>query len=293
MSAPQVAVIGAGPAGLTVALQLRRYAVPCLLLEGERVGGLLHNANLVENYPGFPGGIPGGELVERFIRQATLAGVVVTPENAIRLERDAEAFHIVTMEGAYRARILVLASGTRALTFPEAFLPPAVRSRVLYEVHPLLDLAGARVAIVGAGDAAFDYALNLAKRNQVLIINRSREVRCLPLLWERAFADASIAYHSETRLSRIIPLADDRLRLECEHPGGVISFEVDWLLGALGRTPRLELLSGLPDFQALERGGLLYRVGDVCRGMYRQTAIAVGDGMLAAMKIYQYLKESG
>lgn len=293
MSQTQVAVIGAGPAGLTLALQLRRYAIPTLLFEGERVGGLLHNANLVENYPGFPGGISGCALVELFLKQATLLGVEVLPETVLRLDHDGQAFTIQSDKRLYRAPILALASGTRAVTFPEAFLPPAVRPRVVYEVLPLLDLAAAQIAIVGAGDAAFDYALNLAKRNRVWILNRGEQVKCLHLLWERAHANPRIAYLPNAHLAPPQPLPDGRLRLEWESADGNQTLEVDWLLGALGRTPRLELLSGLPDLQTLERRGVLHLIGDVCRGMYRQTAIAVGDGMLAAMKIYQYLKETG
>lgn len=293
MSQPQVAIIGAGPAGLTLALQLRRYAIPTLLFEGERVGGLLHNANLVENYPGFPGGIPGPALVELFLKQATLAGVEVLPETVLRLDYDDQAFTIQTEERFYRAPILALASGTRAVAFPDAFLPPAVRPRVVYEVYPLLDLREARIAIVGAGDAAFDYALNLAKRNQVWILNRGKRLKCLRLLWERASANPRLAYLPDAHLAPPQPLPNGGLRLEWESPGGNKTLDVDWLIGALGRAPRLELLSGVTDLQTLERRGVLHLIGDVCRGMYRQTAIAVGDGMLAAMKIYHYLKETG
>jgi len=294
MSDAQVAIIGAGPAGLMTALQLKRYAVPALLLEGERPGGLLHNANLVENYPGFPGGIPGADLVDLFVQQAALAGVEAIPETALRLEHGDQGFLVQTGQGQYRVPVVVLATGTRPVTFPEAFLPSAVRERVFYEVHPLRGLAGMRVAIIGAGDAAFDYALNLARCNQVVILNRGMQVKCLPLLWNRAQATPAITYQPATRVVKLGEMSDERLRLECETPQGGKPLEVDYLIGALGRLPRVELLSGLPDAQDLQSRGALHRVGDVQRGMYRQTAIAVGDGLLAAMKIYHYVsKESG
>lgn len=292
MSDAQVAIIGAGPAGLMTALQLKRYGVDALLLEGEREGGLLHNANLVENYPGFPGGIPGADLVSRFIQQTNLAGVQAIPESAIRIEHDGQGFHIFTQGAHFQAPVVVLATGTRPVQFPDAFLPASDRERVLYEVHALRSLAGRRVAIIGAGDAAFDYALNLAQRNQVLVLNRSLEVKCLPLLWERAHATPSITYQPATRVTRLSLLPGDRLRLDCETPQGESTLEVDYLIGALGRLPRVELLSGIPDVRALQSSGALHLVGDVCRGMYRQTAIAVGDGLLAAMKIYKQLRDS-
>ena len=290
MSAPQAIIIGAGPAGLMTALQLRRYAVPALLLEGERPGGLLHNANLVENYPGFPGGIPGADLVDLFIQQAALAGVEAITETALRLEHGDQGFLVQTGQGQYRAPVVVLATGTRPVAFPDAFLPAAVRERVYYEVHPLRGLAGMRIAIIGAGDAAFDYALNLARRNQVVILNRGMQVKCLPLLWDRAQATPAITYQPAARVVKLSGLPEGGLRLDCETPQGGSTLEVDYLIGALGRLPRVELLSGLPDAQDLQSRGALHRVGDVQRGMYRQTAIAVGDGLLAAMKIYKQLK---
>jgi thioredoxin reductase len=300
MSAVQVAIIGAGPAGLTAAVQLRRYGISALLLEGERPGGLLHNANLVENYPGFPGGIPGADLVRLFTRQASQVGVQVTPQAALRIEHGTQGFHVHTETDQFQATVLVLATGTRPVAFPDAFLPAAARQRVFYEVHPLRQVAGMQVAIVGAGDAAFDYALNLARRNQVVILNRGTQVSCLPLLWERSLATPQIAYQPATRVVKLSALPDGRLRLECETPQGGSSLEVDYLIGALGRLPRVELLSGIAagiaagiaDVQSLQSSGVLHIIGDVQRGRYRQTAIAVGDGMLAAMKIYQYLKEA-
>lgn len=293
MSSPKVAIIGAGPAGLETALQLQRYAIPALLLEGERVGGLLHNANLVENYPGFPGGISGAELVRLFVRQASLAGVEITPQTATRIDHDGQGFHVLTEDSRYPAQVVVLATGTRPITFPQAFIPAAAQERVVYEVHPLHNLAGARVAIIGAGDAAFDYALNLARHNQVWILNRGTQVKCLPLLWDRASATQNIAYQPDTRVAKLAALSDGGLRLECVSPQGSSAVEVDYLIGALGRLPRVELLSGIENARSLQSGGALHLVGDVQRGMYRQTAIAVGDGLLAAMQIYQYLKELG
>lgn len=290
MTVYDTAVIGAGPAGLTTALQLKRYGLSGLLFEGNRVGGLLHNANLVENYPGFPGGIPGGELVRRFSGQIMQAGVEVTLGEVIRIEHDERVFNLQTMRNTYQARVVVLAAGTKPVCFPRALIPQEVEERVLYEVHPLASLHGGRVAVIGAGDAAFDYALNLARGNEVWILNRSSAVKCLPLLYERSRAVQSIVYCPSTRVISISRSSSGDLRLDVAALDGETTVEVDYLVGALGRMPRLDLLSGLEDVQSLESQGLLHRIGDVRRGMFRQTAIAVGDGMLAAMKIYQEMK---
>lgn len=286
------AVIGAGPAGLTTALQLKRYGLSALLFEGNRVGGLLHNANLVENYPGFPGGIPGGDLVRRFSGQIMQAGVEVTLGEVIRIEYDGQAFSLQTQSNAYLAQIIVLSTGTKPVCFPRPLIPDNALERIFYEVHPLGSLHGGRVAIVGAGDAAFDYALNLSRSNEVLIFNRGSTIKCLPLLYERSRVVQNIIYSPLTRIVRISRLSSGSLRLDVAGVDGEMIIDVDYLVGALGRTPRLDLLSGLSDVHILETEGRLHLIGDVRRGMYRQTAIAVGDGMLAAMRIFQNIKHT-
>ncbi|MEW5869657.1 MAG: NAD(P)/FAD-dependent oxidoreductase [Chloroflexota bacterium] len=290
----EVAIIGAGPAGLSAALQLHRYGLPCLLLEGEQAGGLLRNANLVENYPGFPGGVPGPRLVELFVRQAEAAGVEVTYERVCSVAYQSPLFQIQTNAGLHPARRLVIASGTRAEQFEPGLVPSAAAAQVFYEVYPLLAERGRRVAIVGAGDAAFDYALNLARHNQVLVLNRGDQLKCLPLLWQRASQAQNIAYHASTRLQGVGRTAAGQLLLECTSPSGEVSFTVDYLVGALGRRPALDFLE--PGWQEntalLQDTGVLYFIGDVKNGIFRQTSIAVGDGILAAMKIYRYLKEN-
>ena len=288
-----VAVIGAGPAGLMTALQLKRYGIPCVLFEGGTVGGLLHNANLVENYPGFPGGIRGTQLVSLFAEQAINAGVEITPQTVIRIAHDGQAFLIHTGVDSYHARAAVFATGTKPVTLPGHLLADEIRERVYYEVHPLQGLNGCRVAVIGAGDAAFDYALNLARHNEVLILNRGRQIKCLPLLWQRASASKRIAYYPETCLVKAASQLENRLHLDCEQTDRQLTLVVDYLVAALGRVPRLDLLSGLTDIESLQQNNLLHLVGDARRGVFRQTTIAVGDGMLAAMKIYQQLKEEG
>lgn len=283
------AIIGAGPAGLTAALQLKRYGVSALLFEARVVGGLLHNANLVENYPGFPGGIPGVELVRRFTEQIMRSGVQVTLGEVARLDHDGTVFNLQTQRNTYLALTAVLAAGTKPVTFPRAMIPEEVQERVCYEVYPLRKLQGGRVVIVGAGDAAFDYALNLARYNQVLVLNRSDSLKCLPLLWERTQAETNIVYHPFTRATRLSRRPDGGLLIGTTGLEGDDQLQADYLIGALGRMPRLDLLSGLAEMKNLESEGRLHVIGDIQRGIYRQTAIAVGDGMLAAMKIYQYL----
>ena len=288
----RVVIVGAGPAGLAAALQLKRSGIEPLLLERERVGGLLLNANLVENYPGFPQGISGEELARLFAKQLKNVGVKVHFEEVLRLDHGDNAFLLETNKRRMAAEIAVLASGTKPKEFTDCAIPEEAKERIFYEVYPLRKTIGRRIAIVGAGDAAFDYALNLARENDVHILNRSPRARCLPLLWERAMAAPRIDYHENTVVTEIVG-SKGGLLLKLATAGKRWALEADHAIFAIGRVPRLDYLSeGLRGRIAqLQEKGLLYLVGDLRRGRYRQTAIAVGDGLEAAMRIYRRLKE--
>ncbi len=289
----KVAIIGAGPAGLAAALQLERFGISPLLLEADHVGGLLRNANLVENYPGFPGGIPGPDLVDLIWRQAKSVGVEVAYETVAGLERAGEHFRLRTTSGIRQSRIVIVASGTTPVTFSKDIISGEIGDRIYYQVYPLLSTESKRIAIVGAGDAAFDYALNLSRKNEVVILNRGAQARGLPLLWDRAMHAEQIQYRDKISVSNISRSPYNSLRLECESLSGVEVVEADYLIGALGRRSRLDFLSESlrREKEDLENEGLLYFVGDVHNGLYRQTAIAVGEGLRAAMQICRYLED--
>ena len=292
MTISQVVVIGAGPAGLATALQLKRQGIDVLLLEGDRIGGLLHNANLVENYPGFPGGISGPHLVSLFVEQVDQVGVEIARETVVSLEYEKEHFRVATVDNSFLASIVVVATGTKPRVFADVDIPDNLSGHVFYEVYPLLESEGKRIAIIGAGDAAFDYALNLSVKNEVYILNRGVEISCLPLLHQRTQENPRIEYIDQTRVLALEEASYRKMRIICEGNKGEISFEVNDMIGAIGREPRLDFLANSLQKQIsqLERESLFKFVGDVNNGRYRQTAIAVGDGIRAAMEIEQYLR---
>jgi thioredoxin reductase len=294
MRVASVAIIGAGPAGLAAAIQLQRYGINLLLFEREAVGGLLRNANLVENYPGFPAGISGVQLVRLFEEQLRLAGVQVTCAGVTALCEDGGLFRIETANQAYLARIVVIASGTRPIQLTDFPIPAAARGRVIYEILPVLGCAGLRFAIVGAGDLAFDYALNLGRENQVLILNRGEHVHCLPLLKERAAQNPNITYLHNTRVDQVETSPDGGLVLTCAGMRSVSHLTCDYLIEAIGRKPQLNFISE-PFLQRAahwEQEGMLYFIGDVKNQQYRQASIAIGDGVLSAMQIHQRITQA-
>jgi thioredoxin reductase len=293
MKIESVLIIGAGPAGLSTAIQLKRYGIHPLLFERDEVGGLLRNANLVENYPGFPKGISGTNLVKLFIRQAQNLNIDVIYEEVVDLAYDQELFQARTGKNTYASRVVVIATGTKPIHFKNISIPEDLTERVIYEVHDLLHVENKCVVIIGSGDAAFDYAMNLSKKNRIIILNRGEKPKCLPLLWERAQKVPAISYRNNTEVNQLIKDSKGGMLMDCQSPAGALQFHADYLVGAIGRETQLDYLSEpfLQQAQALEEQGVLYRIGDVKNGIYRQTSIAVGAGVLTAMKIYRQLKE--
>jgi thioredoxin reductase (NADPH) len=288
-----IIIIGAGPAGLATAIQLRRYGFQPLIFERAEVGGMLRNANLVENYPGFPGGITGPRLVKLFSTQAGRVGVVVIHEEVTKVDYAQGLFQVKTRQDRYCSRIAVIATGTKPLRIAELSIPVELQDRVFYEVHDLTQMAEKRIMIIGGGDAAFDYALNLGKKNQVTIFNRGDIPQCLPLLWERALKLESITYQNNTVVYKIAIDSRSGMLVDCQSPEGELQFQADYLLIAIGREANLDCISEelLQQSSRLEAQGVLYIIGDVKNGIYRQTSIAVGEGVMTAMKVYRYLKE--
>jgi thioredoxin reductase len=289
----EVTIIGAGPAGIAAAIYLKRAGLYPILLEKNEPGGLLRNAHLVENYPGFPKGISGLNLIHLFRKHLEEASVTVFPEEVIKLDIEDGTFLIQTQKRVFPSRIVVIGTGTKPREFTSFQMSKEVKDKIFYEVYPLLKLRRKTVVIIGVGDAAFDYALHLEKNNRVVILNRGQQARCIPILWERAVNSPRITYCKNTELVGITCDSSDRMLLECRGPQGRVKLDADYVLFAVGREPQLDFLSEKlkMNVQESELKGSIYFVGDVKNVAFRQTAIAVGDGVMTAMKIIERLKE--
>ncbi|MFH1311864.1 MAG: NAD(P)/FAD-dependent oxidoreductase [Candidatus Eisenbacteria bacterium] len=290
-----VVIVGCGPAGMAAAIQLKRAGLEPVVFEKGKVGGLLVNAHLVENYPGFPEGISGVDLVALMRRHLTVLGIEVVFEKVTMVDVEHDRFLVRAGGSDTRSMSLIIASGTRPNMLASVPIPRGLSDRVTYEIDPIRSVRGKAIAIVGAGDAAFDYALSLGKHNDVTILSRGYEPRCLPLLSERAAMSPRISFVPETEVTAIEGADGPRLALGCRNPGGALEIVADHLVIAIGRYPDLGFMSQQSaGTGAIRQGeGFLHLIGDVSHGSMRQTAIAVGDGMVAAMVIAGKLREIG
>ena len=285
----EVAIIGAGPAGIACAIQLARYGIMPLLFERDIPGGLLKNANLVENYPGFPGGIKGTNLIEKMTRQLAMAEVPVIHEDVNLISYSEDQFRIETDQNTYLSHKLVIASGTVPIKWKEFLIQESIHHKVFYEVYPLKDLKDKVIAIIGAGDAAFDYALQLAINNKVSIFNRSETLKCLPLLWKKAKENPRISYFDNHVLQQITEdQSSSCLQLFFQTKNEMESLLADYIIFATGRRPELSFADPFihKHLDELQQDGKLYFAGDVKNDLFRQASIAAGDGIRAAMEIF-------
>jgi thioredoxin reductase len=295
-----VAVIGAGPAGISSAIFLKRAGANTILFEKNEVGGLLRNANLVENYPGFPKGVGGQELAALFTKQLKEHAVAIKKADVSAVGSSRSGFSIETKSGDFIARSVIVCTGTRPKDIDLKGGSGLIGKKIFHEIAdlPPLGKKRARFLVIGGGDAAFDYSINLSDRNhKVKIISRSKPT-CLALLKERA------GKKGVDLLEQHIPLqvreTDGGIALTIKGKGQQRELAADYILIACGRRPDLSVLD---DDLKRRIGGLrnsprtdilgLFVGGDAVHGIHRQTGIAVGDGVLAAMLALEFLSGEG
>jgi thioredoxin reductase len=228
-------------------------------------------------------------LIGLFERQLENAGIGVNIEEVLEVSLHRRTFFLQTDKRAVTSKILVVAAGTRPKRLKGMPFSEEVEQSLFYEVFPLLHLANKNIAIIGSGDAAFDYGLNLSRRNKVVIIGRRGKVKCIPLLWKRAEENQNISYLADAAINTITR-ADKGLLLTRGQKNKDIY--ADYVVVAIGREPGLDFLR--PEvrrsIKRLMNTKVLYLVGDVKNRIYRQTAICVGDGVRAAMEICQRMR---
>lgn len=278
----KIIIVGAGPAGIACSIQLKRFGYNPLVIEKKIIGGLAVNANKIENYCGYYNGISGIELVDSFKKHFFKHKVRINYEEVNNVEHKSGKFNVKTYDNEYLCDYLVVASGSipKKLDFHH--------KKIFYEVSELKavnNCINKCIAIVGSGDAAFDYALNLSeKNNKILILNRGDKTKSLNLLKDQALIDQNISYLENSKIIELIDIGNN-LSLKCLNTNNkAFDLKCDYILGAIGRIANDTFLSeNLLNTVELSN---FFKIGDVVNGDFRQISISTGDGVKAAMQIH-------
>jgi len=300
----RLAIIGSGPAGYTAAIYAARAELEPVVIAGAAFGGQLMITTEVENYPGFPEGVSGPELVEMFQKQAERFGARVHFEDATTIDFSRRPFAIETDSESFSADAVVVATGAQAKWLGL----PSEQKYVNRGVSACATCDGAlyrgrRIAVVGGGDTAMEEALFLTRfASQVLVIHRRGELRASKIMAERARAHDKIQFvwHSEV----VEVLGDDKaatgLRVRDLRSGAVSTLEIGALFVAIGHKPNTDLFRGVLDLNP--QGYLLtqpgstrtnlagvFACGDAMDPVYRQAVTAAGTGCMAALDAERWL----
>ena len=299
-----VIVIGSGPAGYTAALYAARALLKPLVFEGSvTAGGALMNTTEVENFPGFPGGIQGPDLMDAMRKQAERFGAELRAEDVTEVDLTADPKRVIVEGEAYLAHAVIVATGSR---YRELGIPGEKR----LSGHGVSWCATCdgfffrqqEIAVVGGGDSAMEEALFLTRfASSVTVIHRRDQLRASKIMQERAFADPKIKFRWNSEVSEI--LGDTKitgLRLRDTVTGEQSDLAVSGVFVAIGHDPRSELFTGQlatdsegyllvdqPSTRTVIPG--VFACGDVVDHTYRQAVTAAGTGCAAALDAERYL----
>jgi thioredoxin reductase (NADPH) len=297
-----VVIIGGGPAGLTAGIYAARARLKSMLIEKAIAGGLIVNAGLVENYPGFPHGISGLELGEVMSRQAVKFGLEILTAEVSGLEVKGEQKVVQTSEGDVAAKAIIIASGCNLVKLgvpgEEEFTGRGVAYCAICDATFYRDVP---VAVVGGGNAAITEALELSKfASRVTVIHRRQELRAARIIQEKAFAEPKI----EFLWNKVVEAIEGedmvkRIRLRNVRTEKKSTLDISGIFSAIGYKPNTDYLKGVLFLDAsgaimtdekMETGvpGIL-AAGDIRTGSIRQVVAATGDGAVAAIYAERFI----
>jgi thioredoxin reductase (NADPH) len=301
-----VVIIGSGPAGFTAALYAARANLKPLVLKGIESGGQLMLTTDVENYPGFPEGILGPELMELMEKQAARFDAEMLHQAATRVDLSRRPFGVWSGDEEFRARSVIVATGASA-----KMLGVPGEDRLLG--HGVSTCAtcdgfffrGQELAVVGGGDSAMEEALFLTRfATKVTVVHRRRELRASKIMQERAFENDKIDFVWDSVVEEVV--GDGQvtgLRLRNLKTGDESELAAGGLFVAIGHTPntrvfegQLEMTEGYitvrePTTQTSVEA--VFAAGDVVDFVYRQAVTAAGMGCKAAMDAERFLEAQG
>ncbi len=300
-----VIIAGSGPAGLTAAVYAARANLAPLMFEGLNAGGQLMLTTDVENFPGFPEGILGPDLMKQFREQAVRFGTEIVTADVDRVDLSERPFRVWVGDDEHRAHAIILTTGATARMLGL----PAERELLGHGVSTCATCDGfffrdRPIAIVGGGDSAIEEAIFLTKfATSVTVIHRRDELRASKILQERAFANPKIDFRWNAVVEDIEGEGSVQLvKLRDTQTGDVSSLDVAGLFVAIGHDPATQLVAGQLD---LDEGGYVitapdstatsvpgvFAAGDVQDHVFRQAVTAAGSGCMAAIEAERWLQE--
>ncbi|MGO1404967.1 thioredoxin-disulfide reductase [Agrococcus casei] len=301
-----VIIIGSGPAGYTAAIYAARANLsPVLFASSVESGGDLMTTTDVENYPGFPTGIQGPELMFNMQQQAERFGTEVRLEDVTSLELDGDVKKVWVGEELFETKTLIFATGS-------AYRKLGVEGEERLSGRGISWCAtcdgfffkGKNLVVVGGGDSAMEEAMFLTTfADKVTIVHRSETFRASPVMLDRARANEKIEFITNSAVSRVIgEEAVTSLELTDTVTGATSEIEIDGLFIAIGSDPRTHLIH---DKLTLNDDGTIvvdgrssktniegvFAAGDVVDGTYRQAVTAAASGMVAALDAQHHLED--
>ena len=298
MSVRDIIIIGSGPAGYTAAIYTARAGLNPLLIAGEvTAGGALMNTTEVENFPGFPEGIQGPDLMANMLSQAERFGCEIIYEDALELSLEGEIKQVVTSEGQYQARRVILAMGSeyRKLNVPGE-VELSGRGVSYCATCDGFFFKDQHLAVVGGGDSAMEEALFLTKfAKKVTVIHRRDQLRASQIMVERAGANPKIDFAWNSTVAQIN--GEDKVEsitLQSTVDGKESTLDATGVFVAIGHEPRSQLVKEQVD---LDESGYVqvnlpgtatnvpgvFACGDLVDHTYRQAITAAGSGCRAAL----------
>jgi len=299
----QTIIIGSGPAGLTAAVYAARAGMEPLVIEGLAAGGQLMLTTEVENYPGFPDGVLGPEMMDLFRKQAERFGTRFVSSDVTRVDLSSRPFRVWVDSDEYSAETVIVSTGASAqwigVPGEEKLRGHGVSSCATCDGFFFKER---EIVVVGGGDSAMEEALFLTRfASRVTVVHRRDEFRASKIMADRVLHHPKITVRWNTVVDSI--LGDGSVtgvRLRDTITGAVSDLAVEGVFVAIGHTPNTALFTGQLDLDA--RGYLLtfkgtatsvpgvFGAGDVVDSTYRQAITAAGMGCQAAMDAERWLE---
>jgi thioredoxin reductase (NADPH) len=304
MSAREVIIIGSGPAGLTAAIYTARANLKPLVIEGLQAGGQLMLTTDVENYPGFPDGIIGPDLMAKFREQAERFGAEFITADVEEVDFSQTPLRVRISGRDELARSVIVATGAQArmlgLSTEQSLLGRGVSTCATCDGF---FFRGHEIAVVGGGDSALEEANFLTKfADKVTLVHRRKELRASKIMQDRAFANPKIEFRWNSTVTGVKGSGRvEALELRDVETGTDTELPVTGLFVAIGHDPNTKLFVGQLD---LDDGGYIvtrpgstttsrpgvFAAGDVQDHIFRQAVTAAGSGCMAALETERYLE---